>query len=360
MFKTFAAVASLISITAAAAVPAASVYSTINTTAETVREIVLADLNDQKEEENKSSLVIVEPDEEEQASSQNPSETDTDTGTDTDIDVSSPAADEASVPEAASSTTTTATTSTTTTTAASENAEAASSSAAYEPAAQSTVSDSSNSSNVSSAAKNHSVDASFISSEMSGKYSYDFLQILRSGSRILYYDGDSANAEDSLSEVISFYCSLKGGIDYYEIHDETGYYLEIADSSWSKVKEAVAAADAGWAAYQDAVANACNSLNLYTSDEDLVNQINNYICANFDYEVTNSGMPVFISTGRGQCWHYAKMFADMCNAVGISAWKVENTEHAWDNVVVDGVTYKFDPTYNDTSGNWTAYSWLAA
>lgn len=203
----------------------------------------------------------------------------------------------------------------------------------------------------------HEVTTGFITSEMTGSDSYAFLDALRQGNRNLYYTDDTQNAEDSLSEVVSFYCSMPEGINYYEMHDLNGNYLQIADSSWNTIEEQVAQADQGWKEYQAYIDTACHSLNLDVSDYELVNEINQFICDNYDYEVTNAGMPNFISTHKGQCWHYAKMFADMCNAVSIDAWKVENAEHAWNQVRIDDVIYTFDPTFNDTSGSPTAYSW---
>lgn len=211
----------------------------------------------------------------------------------------------------------------------------------------------------SSSAYMHNVDISSVTCELDGKYSWQFIQDILNGKQDLYYNGDAANAESSLSEVVSFYCDMNFGIDYYEIEDETGTYLEIADEYWPMLQNTVSQAASRWNAYPDYVASACRTLNLNTTDEDLVNQINQYICTAFDYEVTHSSMPAFIQNKRGQCWHYAKLFADMCNTCGIEAWKEQTTAHAWDAVRIDGKVYWFDPTRNDTCGNTSKYSWLS-
>lgn len=203
----------------------------------------------------------------------------------------------------------------------------------------------------------HSIHTDFITPELTGIYSQAFLQDIREGRNRLDYQGDAQNAEFSLSEIVSFYCSMDQNLPYYETQDSAGSYLELDPDVFSRLQAAVASADLGWAGYTDYVAQADESLNLYTDDHDLVDQINQYICDHFDYEITNSGMPKFLETGYGQCWHYAKLFSDMCNAAGIQAWKVENQDHAWDQVVVDGVTYTFDPTFNDTGPSQTLYSW---
>lgn len=203
----------------------------------------------------------------------------------------------------------------------------------------------------------HSIHTDFITPELTGVYSQAFLQDIREGRNRLDYQGDAQNAEFSLSEIVSFYCSMDQNLPYYETQDDAGSYLELDPDVFSQLQAAVASADLGWAGYTDYVAQADESLNLYTDDHDLVDQINQYICDHFDYEITNSGMPKFLETGYGQCWHYAKLFSDMCNAAGIQAWKVENQDHAWDQVVVDGVAYTFDPTFNDTGPSQTLYSW---
>ncbi|MCF0245931.1 MAG: transglutaminase domain-containing protein [Ileibacterium sp.] len=205
----------------------------------------------------------------------------------------------------------------------------------------------------------HYVNAGVIGHEFYYAYTASFLNAIRNGSSVLYYSpGDDAQADYSLGEIVYDYCGLSSGGAYYTGHDANGTYLEIAPLEFSNLYQSVLNADAQWAAYPSQVAAALYSLDLHCTDREMVDQINNYICAHYDYLITDmANMPSFMNTGLGQCWHYAKLFADMCNAVGIPAWKVENAEHAWDNVIVDGVTYTFDPTYNDTSGQWTAYSW---
>lgn len=206
--------------------------------------------------------------------------------------------------------------------------------------------------------KVHPVDSSFITSDMNGAFSESFLQDIREGRQKLYYSGSLEEARHSLSEVAYFYCSIPNGVQFYTGSDSRGTYLEITDACWNPLQAAVKTADQAWNSYKAEVREACWSLNLDTSDADLVDQINTYICRNYDYKVTNSGMPAFISSHLGQCWHYSKMFADMCNTVGIPAEQLENTDHAWNQVTVDGITYTFDVTYNDTSGNWNSYSWM--
>lgn len=192
---------------------------------------------------------------------------------------------------------------------------------------------------------------------MEEEFSDAFLKQIRSGSKYLYFSGSAASAKKSLSEIVRIYCDLPGKIQFYDVADATGTYLEITEACWPGLKSAVDKADRAWDGYRTYVADSCETLNLNASDASIVDQINDFICENFSYEVTNSGMPAFLASGKGQCWHYAKLFADMCNSVGIPASKIQNTEHAWNIVTVDHVQYTFDVTYNDTCGNRTLYSW---
>lgn len=189
-------------------------------------------------------------------------------------------------------------------------------------------------------------------------FSESFLKQIRTGSKYLYYQGSVGDAGKSLSEVVKIYCEMPGSILYYDVADESGTYLEITDDCWPSLKSAVAKADQAWQGYRDYVADACSSLDLSASDASIVEQINDFICDHFSYRVTNSGMPSFLAMGQGQCWHYAKLFADMCCSVGIPASKVQTTDHAWDIVTVDGIQYTWDVTYNDTCGNQHLYMWL--
>ena len=113
----------------------------------------------------------------------------------------------------------------------------------------------------------------------------------------------------------------------------------------------MASADSAWGGYRQCVANALGSINLTVSDETLVQEIDAWLCRNCTYVlVDNAYMPYFTATGQGQCYQYAKMFADMCNSVGIPAWKVEGGNHAWNQYQINGQTYTIDPTNDDLNG----------
>ncbi|MCF0259111.1 MAG: hypothetical protein HUJ54_04560 [Erysipelotrichaceae bacterium] len=197
------------------------------------------------------------------------------------------------------------------------------------------------------------------SAEFQYGYTQDFLNSIRSGSSRLYYTaGCKAEADYALGEIVYDYCGLASGGAYYEGRDGDACYLDLIPDQFETLYAAVQSADQQWAQYSSQVASALYSLNLHCTDHEMVEQINDYICDNYSYVLTNqANMPNFMASHVGQCWHYAKLFADMCNSVGIPASKIQNEEHAWDIVTVDGVTYTFDVTWNDTSGNRTAYSW---
>jgi transglutaminase-like putative cysteine protease len=207
----------------------------------------------------------------------------------------------------------------------------------------------------------HSVNTSGLSSntfDFIYSLTPTFLSYIRAGQAKLYYSCDATTADYALGEVVYLYCNLSSGGSYYDGYDEYGTFLELTPSALSQLQSAVAAADANYGSYRSQVANILYSLDLTTNDYELVNQINAYLTNNFTYEITGNGqVSSMITTGKGQCYHFAHLFADLCNSVGISCSYVGTADHAYNIVTVDGISYRFDPTYNNTSHS-TAYSWL--
>lgn len=203
----------------------------------------------------------------------------------------------------------------------------------------------------------HSIDVSGISPSFNYPYTAQFLQALRNGNQRLYYSGDETSASFSLGEAAYNYLDIPD-VYYYAESDLTGTYLLITDADFQRIQNGVQTGDAHWNTYLNYVYSACSQLNLNTSDADLIDQINAYVCSHFSYlDLETESMYTFVTTGQGKCIHYAELMADMCNAVGIPAWTVSSTTHEWVNAQIDGTVYTFDPTYNDTSGLITAYSW---
>lgn len=105
--------------------------------------------------------------------------------------------------------------------------------------------------------------------------------------------------------------------------------------------------------YKSQVYNALSKMNLYTTQEDMAQQINNYIVNNFSYKLINViDVTYFMQNKQGKCWHYAMLFRDMCKAVGLNVQYIEGYAygeyHAWNSIVIDGKKYYFDSTLNDT------------
>lgn len=203
------------------------------------------------------------------------------------------------------------------------------------------------------------VDLTRISCDFRFADTESFLNTLRQGGRILYYSSSTEMAEQALCEVISYYCEMPQGIQYLEGRDEQGFYLEILPDQIPSVRLAVNKADAAWACYLQNLQAIDKSLDTGQSDREFVNAVNAYICQNFSYEVNDVSMPTFMTLKRGQCWHYAKLFQDLCLAEGLDAKLIWTDTHAWDLLVIDGITYTFDVTNNDTGNDWTAWSWIA-
>ena len=117
--------------------------------------------------------------------------------------------------------------------------------------------------------------------------------------------------------------------------------------------------------YRKELKRALESMNLNCSNEEMLNQINDYLCENYSYKITNGATHTFVSDGCGQCMHYALAFNDMCKAVGIEMQYVEGEAknggyHGWNMATFDGIKYYFDVTWNDTGGGPSdEYMWCS-
>lgn len=164
-------------------------------------------------------------------------------------------------------------------------------------------------------------------------------------------------------DVISKYLNIADTIYFTIYPTDTGKYLVMDEDKFTFYKEKVAEQDAGFARYRSSVSSYLGSLNLNTTDRNLVNQINNFIVNNFSYVQTEDYLYTFTDNKIGQCVHYANLFKDMCNAVGIPCSLVEGSlrgiGHTWNVVTVEGVQYYFDVSGNDTGGNGN-YSWMSS
>lgn len=88
--------------------------------------------------------------------------------------------------------------------------------------------------------------------------------------------------------------------------------------------------------------------------------INNYLCAITEYgyaETQDSrlipygviGLDIF-QYGKGVCNAYADAFQTMTSMVGIPCYVIrsESLNHAWNGVIIDGISYFVDVTWNDS------------
>ena len=140
--------------------------------------------------------------------------------------------------------------------------------------------------------------------------------------------------------------------------------VRIVDEYISTTKSAVEDFEAAQARYRSYIKNALYGMNLNCTDKEMVDQINAHIVRNFSYSMTNDKlMSSFTDNKIGQCMHYARLFSDMCKAVGISCSYIEGYAdgeyHAFNSVTIDGQKYYFDVCWNDEGGSQNAYSWLS-
>lgn len=142
----------------------------------------------------------------------------------------------------------------------------------------------------------------------------------------------------------------------YNFDEGYGYYT---DENFQMVKNSVLQTEAKINNYKNWIVSKLKCLNLSTDERTLINSINTAVKNAMTYELNNKPLYWVSETGRGQCYHYAMTFNNMCKAVGIKSEYYATKEHAWNYVTVDGKRYKFDVTWNDC-GNTNSYSWMAA
>lgn len=148
-------------------------------------------------------------------------------------------------------------------------------------------------------------------------------------------------------------------VDYYYSPEE----VKITITNFAKAQKYYNKKKSDNTEYKKKIYNIMSNMNLYTTQEDMVQQINNYIVNNITYKLTNDlNMATLLRTKKGKCWHYAMLFRDMCYAVGIKSAYVEGyaygDHHAWNYVIIDGKKYYFDTTLNDSmkTNKWSFVS----
>jgi len=201
------------------------------------------------------------------------------------------------------------------------------------------------------------VDSSRITSySATKKYTSYFIDVVASGGIKLYFiEGDRDSARSSWSEMTDLL-----GVE--SLHGYQSDYITLEGLDISKLIEAANAYKNNHRVYLQTVIDALNKLDLTSTDKEMINQIQKYIIDTYSYEVTNGTMYDFVSTKKGQCLHFSKLFKDMCSALGFECGYVEGKHndgnmHAWNYVVVDGKTYWFDLTFSESSGK--KWEWMS-
>lgn len=198
------------------------------------------------------------------------------------------------------------------------------------------------------------------------KYAQEILNNIRNGINYIgiYYHDNSAEdflVIDSAWEVLKRY--YRSDYILQVNKNDEGYYYNLSDNDFNNVIANIPNAEAGEQRYKNAVLGLLNTLNLNTTDKDLINQIAQCIVNNFNYKVTNDPvMYSFTDSGLGQCHHFSTLFKDMCTSVGIECYFIEGyyngVFHSWNRVALNGVSYYFDITLNEYFSN-TSYSWVS-
>lgn len=88
-----------------------------------------------------------------------------------------------------------------------------------------------------------------------------------------------------------------------------------------------------------------------------VRAVNQYLCDHMTYDINYYSSRDAILLGRGRCQGYANAFKNLMNALGIPTDYIRgyadgdySSTHAWNRVLIQGVYYYVDVTWNDTTG----------
>lgn len=87
-----------------------------------------------------------------------------------------------------------------------------------------------------------------------------------------------------------------------------------------------------------------------------VDIFNNWICdyLTFSDEIGVDYLSIY-ETHAGKCADYAALFKTLCKGAGIECARVNNTIHAWNQVVIDGQEYEIDVLWNDGNDRYKYY-----
>lgn len=196
------------------------------------------------------------------------------------------------------------------------------------------------------------------------KYSNELATNIRNNEnkRIYIEPGDKQEANDSVIEVMMRYCDSKNPTWIPVVNEDGDGYFTLSNETFKEATQKIHKADQRFQEYKDVIYTALNDMDLLANDSQIINKINKYIITNYSYRVTDDLLFSFTETKKGQCYHYARLFEDMCKAVNIDAGYVTGQArgkyHAWNYVIVDGHTYWFDVTWNEGKLNPNQWSWL--
>ena len=95
-------------------------------------------------------------------------------------------------------------------------------------------------------------------------------------------------------------------------------------------------------------------LGVYDGMDELqaIDIFNNWICSLMSYNYTGDVKYTFLQvyeSGLGKCNDYAFLFKALCQGAGIDCVRASGSNHAWNEVMIDGQAYEIDVCWNDGS-----------
>ena len=96
------------------------------------------------------------------------------------------------------------------------------------------------------------------------------------------------------------------------------------------------------------------------SELELEKYIYQYVIDNMEYELVYRDSTAFayyaLKEGIGVCGDYAELFCILANHAGLEAYVCSSETHAWNTVVIDGVTYHCDTLWDEGQEEWIYFN----
>lgn len=124
--------------------------------------------------------------------------------------------------------------------------------------------------------------------------------------------------------------------------------------------------DQKWNDCNDYLNKNLENMDLNYTDVEMINQISKWINKNLSYKLNDRPICETFDFNQVQCYHYASVFKDMCEKIGIKCDYIESSDksHCWNRIYMLNKNnqiheYYFDLTISDKDDKINLkYTWM--